>query len=153
MENVQGVMPVMDLNNHHGYGYGEGGCAWFMWLIVIFALMGGWGNGFGNRGADAAATFANGAMTRNEITNGFNNQDVMNSLRGIQNGLCDGFYAQNTTMLNGFNGIQRDLCTGLAGINANINEGRFAAQQCLTNFLGAIKKIFTFDLKAVGTCA
>ena len=131
MENVQGVMPVMDLNNHHGYGgWGDGCGMWFMWIIVIFALMGGWGNGFGNRGADAAATFANGAMTRNEITNGFNNQDVMNSLRGIQNGLCDGFYAQNTTMLNGFTGVQRDLGTGLAAVNANINEARFAAQQC-----------------------
>lgn len=131
MENVQGVMPVMDLNNNRGYGgWGDGCGMWFMWIIVIFALMGGWGNGFGNRGADAAATFANGAMTRNEITNGFNNQDVMNSLRGIQNGLCDGFYAQNTTMLNGFTGVQRDLGTGLAAVNANINEARFAAQQC-----------------------
>lgn len=141
MENVQGVMPVMDLNNNRGYGYGEGGCAWFMWLIVIFALMGGWGNGFGNRGADAAATFANGAMTRNEITNGFNNQDVMNSLRGIQNGLCDGFYAQNTTMLNGFNGIQRDMCQGYAAINANINEAKFAQQQCCCENLRALDNV------------
>lgn len=131
MENAQGIMPVMDINGHRGgYGWGDGCGMWFMWIIVIFALMGGWGNGFGNRGADAAATFANGAMTRNEITNGFNNQDVMNSLRGIQNGLCDGFYAQNTTMLNGFTGVQRDLGTGLAAVNANINEARFAAQQC-----------------------
>ena len=142
MEAMNGVMPTYEINKDHGgdcYGYGG---MWFMWIIIMFALMGGWGgNGFGNRGVDPA------------ITNGFNNQDTQNALRGIQNGLCDGFYAQNTTMLNGFNGVQRDLCTGLAGINANINEGRFAAQQCLTNFLGAIKKIFTFDLKAVGTCA
>ena len=131
MENVQGVMPVMDINNNRGYGgWGDGCGMWFMWIIVIFALMGGWSNGFGNRGADAAATFANGAMTRNEITNGFNNQDVMNSLRGIQNGLCDGFYAQNTTMLQGFNGIQRDMCQGYAAINANINEAKFAQQNC-----------------------
>ena len=54
----------------------------------------------------------------------------MNSFRGIQNGLYDGFYAQNTTMLNGFTGVQRDLGTGLAAVNANINEARFAAQQC-----------------------
>ena len=143
MENVQGVMPVMDLNNHHGYGYGEGGCAWFMWLIVIFALMGGWGgNGFGRNGQ---AGF--------DVASQFDYQDIKNGIRGVQQGLCDGFYAQNTTMLNGFTGVQRDLGTGLAAVNANINEARFAAQQCLTSFLGAIKKIFTFDLKAVGTCA
>lgn len=136
------IVPVMDMNRNNNYGDCWGGGMWFMWIIVLFALMGGWGgNGFGNRGVDPA------------ITNGFNNQDTQNALRGIQNGLCDGFYAQNTTMLNGFNGVQRDLCTGFAGVNANINDARFAAQQCLTNFLGAIKKIFTFDLKAVGTCA
>lgn len=127
-----GIVPVMDMNNrNYGDGYGYGGM-WFMWIIVLFALMWG-GNGWGNRGNgfdNMAAAFANGTATRNEITNGFNNQDTQNALRGIQNGLCDGFYAQNTTMLNGFNGIQRDLCTGFAGINANINEARFAQQQC-----------------------
>lgn len=127
-----GIVPVMDMNNrNYGEGYGYGGM-WFMWIIVLFALMWG-GNGWGNRGNgfdNMAAAFANGTATRNEITNGFNNQDTQNVLRGIQNGLCDGFYAQNTTMLNGFNGIQRDLCTGFAGINANINEAHFAQQQC-----------------------
>lgn len=120
MENVQGVMPVMDINNHHGYGYGEGGCAWFMWLIVIFALMGGWGgNGFGRNGQ---AGF--------DVASQFDYQDIKNGIRGVQQGLCDGFYAQNTTMLNGFNGIQRDMCQGYAAINANINDAKFAAQSC-----------------------
>ena len=121
MENVQGVMPVMDLNNHHGYGYGEGGCAWFMWLIVIFALMGGWGNGFGG---------ARGAQAGFDVASQFDYQDIKNGIRGVQQGLCDGFYAQNTTMLQGFNGIQRDMCQGYAAINANINEAKFAQQNC-----------------------
>lgn len=37
-------MPVMDINNH-GYGDGYGG-GWFMWIIVLFFLMGG--NGWNN---------------------------------------------------------------------------------------------------------
>lgn len=44
-----GIVPVMDVNRNV-YGYGDGfGCGggWFMWIIVLFALMGGWGNGFG----------------------------------------------------------------------------------------------------------
>ena len=141
MENVQGVMPTYEINKGCGEGYGWGGGMWFAWILILFVLMGGWGNGFGNRGADAAATFANGAMTRNEITNGFNNQDVMNSLRGIQNGLCDGFYAQNTTMLNGFNGIQRDMCQGYAAINANINEAKFAQQNCCCELGRAVDNV------------
>ena len=79
------------------------------WLIVLFFL-GGNRFGWGNSGVDA-----------NQIENG---------IRNVQNGLCDGFYAQNTTMLQGFNGIQRDLCTGFSAVNAGIAENRFAAQQC-----------------------
>lgn len=131
MENVQGVMPVMDLNNHHGYGYGEGGCAWFMWLIVIFALMGGWGgNGFGRNGQ---AGF--------DVASQFDYQDIKNGIRGVQQGLCDGFYSQNTTMLQGFNGIQRDMCQGYAAINANINEAKFAQQQCCCENLRALDNV------------
>lgn len=119
-----GVVPVMDINRGNGYGdgYGCGGGMWFMWIIVMFALMGGWGNGFGGR---------NGAgLTQMEMQQGFDTQSVLRKLDGINNGLCDGFYAQNTTMLQGFNGVQRDLCQGFNAVNSGIAESRFAAQQC-----------------------
>lgn len=121
-----GIVPVMDVNRN-GYGYGDGfGCGggWFMWIIVLFALMGGWGNGFG-RG------YGNGpGLTQVEMQQGFDTQNILRKLDGINNGLCDGFYAQNTTMLNGFNGVQRDLCTGFSAVNAGIAENRFAMQNC-----------------------
>lgn len=121
-----GIVPVMDVNRNV-YGYGDGfGCGggWFMWIIVLFALMGGWGNGFG-RG------YGNGpGLTQVEMQQGFDTQNILRKLDGINNGLCDGFYAQNTTMLNGFNGVQRDLCQGFSSVNAGIAENRFAAQQC-----------------------
>ena len=44
---------------------------------------------FGNRG-DAAVQ---GAITRSDLFEGFNNQDVNGQLRGITNGIADGFYA------------------------------------------------------------
>ena len=57
---------------------------YLVWLAVL-------GNGglFGNRG-DAAVQ---GALTRSDLFEGFNNQDVNGQLRGITNGICDGFYA------------------------------------------------------------
>ncbi len=141
-----GIVPVMDMNRNNGYGDGCGwgmGGMWFMWIIVIFALMGGWGNNWNNRGngAEAAAIFANGSMTRDQVSDGFSMQEIKNGIRGVQNGLCDGFYAQNTTMLQGFNGIQRDLCQGFGVVGnaitttgyqlgSQISENRFAAQQC-----------------------
>lgn len=97
---------------------------WFMWIIVIFALMGGWGNGFGNnRGL-------NEALTRSDLQSGFDNQSVQRGIAGIQDGLCDGFYAQNTTMLNGFSGVQRDLMSNGYQLGNQIAENRFAAQNC-----------------------
>ena len=50
---------------------------------------------------------------------GFNNQDVNAQLRGITNGLCDGFYAVNSGMKDGFYMTREGIA-----------ENRFAAQQC-----------------------
>ena len=132
MEAINGVMPTYEINKGAGEGYGWGGGMWFAWILILFVLMGGWGNGFGGRNAQAGF----------DVASQFDYQDIKNGIRGLQEGINSGFYAQ-----------ARDLCQGFAAVNAGINENRFAAQQCLTNFLGAIKKIFTFDLKAVGTCA
>jgi hypothetical protein len=57
-----------------------------------------------------------------------NFQQLQNDTRSLQSGLCDGFYAMNTSLLNGFNGVQRDLCSGFNGINQNINQTRFDVQ-------------------------
>lgn len=104
-------------------GWGNNG-AWWIIILFLFMFMGWGGNGFGRNNE------FQGALTRSDMYEGFNNQDVNAQLRGITNGLCDGFYAVNTGMLNGFNGIQRDLCSGFNEVVAGINESRFAAQQC-----------------------
>lgn len=130
IENGAGIVPVMDINNNqHGYGDGYGGGMW-MWIIVLFALLGGNGfGGWGNRGG------MDGALTRNELAAGFDAQDIKNGIRGIQNGLCDGFYAQNTTMLQGFNGLGRDVLENRFALGAAIAENRFTTQHgfCETN--------------------
>ncbi len=107
-----------------GYGYGDGfgmaGGAW-IWVILIFAIFGFGGNGFGRNGS---------ALTQAEMQQGFNTQSLLRGQEGIKNGLCDGFYAMNTTMLQGQNQLQRDLCQGFAATNSAIAENRFAQQQC-----------------------
>ena len=127
---TNGIVPVMDMNRGDGFGYG-GGCMWFVWIFVIFALMGG--GGFGGWGGGNAAL--NGALTRNDLFDGFNSQDIKEGIRGVQNGLADGFYAQNTTMLQGFNGIQREVMQANYQLGAAVAENRFATQHgfCDTN--------------------
>jgi hypothetical protein len=102
----------------------------FVWLIWL-AFFGGGNGGFGFGGG-------NGALTRAELTQGFNDQDTRAGIRGIQQGLCDGFYANNTTMLQGFNGIQRDLCAGFSSVTAGLNQLGYQQQQCCCELKGAI---------------
>ena len=92
-----------------------GNGAW--WIIILFLFMFSNGSIFGNGG---------GALTRNELD--FTNLD--SSIRGVQQGLADGFYAVNTGMLNGFNGIQRDLCMGFNGINSAITNTGYQMKDC-----------------------
>lgn len=90
----------------------NGGGAW--WIIILFLFMfgmGGGGWGWGNRGNDA--------LTRAEMQQGFDTQEITRKLDGLSYGMCDGFYAQNTTMLNGF-----------SGVTSAVRDAQFAAQQC-----------------------
>ena len=101
-------------NNRNG-GFGDGD---YWWIILLFLFAGNGAWGFGNHGA--------GATTREEISYGFSMNNLENGIRGIQQGLCDGFYAVNTGMLNGFSGVQSALCQGFAGINAAITADTVA---------------------------
>ena len=79
-------------------------------IICLDALLFGFGNnGWGNNG---------GGSVREEVAYGFDMNGLENGVRGIQQGLCDGFYAMNSGMLNGFAGVQSTLCQGFAGINS-----------------------------------
>lgn len=85
----------------------------FIYLVWL-AVLGGGGLFGGNRTAELQ-----GAVTRSDLFEGFNNQDVNGQLRGITNGICDGFYAINSGLKDGFYGIQGALA-----------ENRFAQQSC-----------------------
>lgn len=99
------------LNNRDGAWGGNG--AW--WIIILFVLFFGWGNrGWGNNGNDGCGC---AGSVRDEIAYGFDINGLERGVRGIQQGLCDGFYAMNTGMLNGFSGLQSTMCQGFNGLN------------------------------------
>ena len=102
-----GLQPVYNVNGD-GDGWGGGGSWWAIMLFFLLAWGGGWG---GNRNQEA--------LTRADLCQGFNFNNLDSAVRGVQSGLCDGFYAMNAGMLNGF-----------GSVNQNLNESRFASQQC-----------------------
>lgn len=121
-------------NNNHGDNFLQGNG---ILIILFFLIFGGFGGGFGGFGGWGNNANAQGALTRAEMFDGFNNQEAQRKLDGIANGICDSTYAINnsinslgTVVNNGFNGIQRDLCTGFNTVNAGISENRFASQKC-----------------------
>ena len=119
---------ILALTKNNENGMWDNPFIYLVWLAVL-----GGGNGlFGNRG-DAAVQ---GAITRSDLFEGFNNQDVNGQLRGITNGLSDGFYAtrQGITEL-GY--AMKDCC---CGINRNIDAVRYEGAQntcAITNAIHA----------------
>lgn len=114
-------------NGSNNNGWGDNG-AWWIIILFLFAFCGWGNNGWGGNGNGQSGT-----TTREEVAYGFDINGLESGIRGIQNGLCDGFYAQNTGMLNGFSGVQSTLCQGFAGINNSIVAGNTALTAQLTD--------------------
>lgn len=110
--------------NRNSGGFGDDNGAWWIIILFLFAGWGGNGNGFGGRG---------GTTTREEISYGFDMNNLENGIRYIQNGLCDGFYALNTGLLTGFNGITNSTNQGFTGLNSVITNGFSAAELARCN--------------------
>lgn len=116
-----------------GWGGGNG-----MWVLFLFFLMawGGNGWGWGNRNGmnDAAVQ---GALTRSDLFEGFNTQDINSQLRGITNGLSDSTYAINNgikdlgvTTLQGFNATQMGMMQGFDSIKQQTADLGYQLQSC-----------------------
>lgn len=95
-----------------------GGDGSFLWVLVIFALLFGWGgNGMGMGGGAPAG----GGLATLNLDAG---------IRGVQQGLCDGFYAMNTGMLNGFHGVDNAVCNLGYQMQQGFNTLGYQSQSC-----------------------
>lgn len=131
MFNDSGVtMPVVPMNYGGGWGNSFGnGFEAIIWLVVIAAIFGGgFGNGFGwGNGA------GNAALTRGELCQDMNFNDLQSGVRGIQQSLSDGFANQNQYFTDRVDVLANQIATGFDAINLSIvrdgYETRNAAQQ------------------------
>lgn len=128
-------------SNNNGGMWGNDG--W--WAIILFAMIFGWGGGgFGGFGGNGGG----GALTRADLCQGFNFQSLENGVRGVQQGLCDGFYAMNTGLMNGFHGVDNALCSGFNNVNNNITQARFENQSCCCETQRLIERGFCDVIQA-----
>lgn len=113
-----------NLKNNDGFG---GNGSW-MWILILFFLIGG--NGWNNRGdyatkanlyesANAQNTFSEFRSLQNETTRGFSdvnqhlcngfaniNQNISGNFANTNMGIAKGFYDESLAMNCGFNGVQ-----------------------------------------------
>ena len=127
-------MPVAPAyGNGGGFGFGDGN-GW--WILLLFILMGGWGNGFGGYGGGAlandAAVMYPWMNQSNQISDGFRDQMLNTQVTSIGDKITSGFGDVATQLCGGFAGVNAGLTSGFAGVNAAISNG-FAQNEIANN--------------------
>ena len=92
-------------------GFFGGNSGW--WIILLFMFCGWGGNGWGGNG---------NLGVREAITSGFDFNQLENGIRGLEHGLCDGFYEMNNTLLNGFGNTNMAAMQNTNAITARLSD-------------------------------
>lgn len=133
------VMPVQPMGgygyNNGGFGFGGDGGWWI--ILFLFAMFGGWGNGFGGGfGGDGMFPWllASNNNTNDIVQDGFNQAATAGTLAGIQSSLTSGFANAETAACNrAMDSMQTAYNNQIASMNQN-----FANQMNLQDNLNAI---------------
>lgn len=103
-----------------GDGMWGGDGAW--WVILLF-LFAGWGNGgYGFGGG--------GGGTRDAVSYGFDMNGLENGIRGLEHGICDGFYDMNTSLLTGFGNTAMAAMQNTNAITAQLSNMAAQSASC-----------------------
>lgn len=155
------LMAYMAGQNENGRNNGIFGGDGLWGLIIILALLGGFGGGFGFGGFGGGMMFPwmmmpwmmggwgrNGdCATQADLAAGFNNSAVLNNLNdlklgqaGVQQTMCQGFSGLNNTVNQGINEISHqisDCCCqtqrAIDGVNYNMATGLCNLQNTMNN--------------------
>ena len=98
-------------------GFFGGNSGW--WIILLFMFCGWGGNGWGG-----------GNGVREAITSGFDFNQLEIGIRGLEHGLCDGFYEMNNTLLNGFGNTNMAAMQNTNAITARLSDMAAQSAAC-----------------------
>ena len=101
--------------------FGDGNGAW--WIILLFLFGWGWGGngGFGGCGNE---------NVRDAVAYGFDINNLENGVRGLEHGICDGFYDMNTSLLTGFGNIAMGNMQNTNAITARLSDMAAQSAAC-----------------------
>ena len=146
---LTGYLSGQNENRNNGGLFG-GGWEGIIGLIVILALLGG-GFGMGGFGFGGGGSGFQGMATRADINAGFQFNDLQNGIRGIERGLCDGFYG----VQGGFNALSAQLAQCCCDNRAAIADLKYtiATEDCATRNLMQNNTRDIIDAQNAGTRA
>ena len=141
---LQDLAAVAGSKNDDGWGGGSGA----LWMLLLIALLGGFGNnrGFGGGGYQNGAGFVGGnelypwLNQNDQINSGFRDQMINGTINGIQQGvnglatqLCECCGTIQMALANGFAGVNAGMANGFAGVNAAMCNGFNSVNQGMAN--------------------
>jgi len=152
-------------NNRNNDGMWGGGN--WIWILVLFLLFSMFGNGWQNNGntnrdcscpsgvnvlpyLSLMSASANGAATRNDITNAFAVNNLQRGIDGLARGACDSTYALNNTMNSGFNAANIAMLQGFNCVDRQMCNIGFQLQDCCCQTQRAIDGV-NYNM-AANTC-
>ena len=119
-----------------GGGYGMGG--WEMiWILLIFALLGGGIGGFGGMGGAGLQ----GMATRADINEGFALNNITSGIHAVQTGLCDSTYALNNSITGGFHNLTVGTMQGFNGVERGFCDLSHQLSDCCCKTQASIQEI------------
>lgn len=116
------VAAVMN-GNRGGFGNSYGGFgdgAWWIIILFLFAMNGGWGNRGGNFGS----------ADNIDVQRGFDQQSVMNGLNGLTNAASNGFANAEVSRCNAQTNLLQTLNANQNATTAAMNQIAMSLQQC-----------------------
>ena len=134
------VYPMMYGNGNGGFGNGAWGDA--IWIIIILALFGGFGNngfggGFGGGFGNEYAWLSNGQKEiMTNTNNGFDTLHLSNQIEGVR----DGIYGLSNQLCNCCSDMQQTVSNGFANAEVADNARQIAnMQQAFNNQIATLQ--------------
>ena len=128
------IAAVTDNRNNGGLfggGYGDG--SWWVILLFLLAFGGfggnGWFGGWGNGGSGVNGAAFQGALTRGDLTQEFDFQNLRDSVTNLGNQIS----SANTAMLTAFDGVIDTLHQGFDANNISMLNATNTIQQSLND--------------------
>lgn len=122
-----GPADIAAVTGNYGGNNGFGDGSVWIWVLFLFAFMGGWGNNNGNNGGIDYITYP---FMGNTMQSGFDQAAVMAGINGITTGLTNGFANAEVSRCNGQTNVLQALNNNQANLTNQLNTIAMNQQNC-----------------------